>query len=153
MPEKRVLLLKDLFMNKFIVLIICLSCSFPLFSQENKKIDREKVHENFDDFLEKFATDSLFQTERIKFPVEVVTLDDDFNEITKKVSKSNWKMDYIFYGGEKVVQIYDNFKSEIKDTDERLLHWHGIDNGISILYYFKRIDGLWYLIKFEDTST
>ncbi len=41
---------------------------------------------------------------------------------------------------------------EMKDSDERVFEWRGIGNVIENYYYFKRIKGIWYLIKEEDFS-
>jgi len=45
------------------------------------------------------------------------------------------------------IQVYDNFNLEFRPTNERLLHWYGVETGGDVKYYFQGFDGLWYLIK------
>lgn len=40
----------------------------------------------------------------------------------------------------------------MNDSNERVFEWRGIGNGIENYYYFKRIKGLWYLVKVENFS-
>ena len=37
---------------------------------------------------------------------------------------------------EYVIQTYDNHLGELRNTNERLIAYEGIENGISINYYF-----------------
>jgi hypothetical protein len=46
-----------------------------------------------------------------------------------------------------VPQIYDNFNGELRDTDERLFHWKGVETGVNVKYFFKREGGKWYLVR------
>lgn len=41
----------------------------------------------------------------------------------------------------------------LRKTNERVFVWSGVENGIFINSYFKRIKGKWYLVKKEDLST
>jgi len=138
---------------KFGILILTLLFASSAFSQENPQEGLKDQKENFDQFLLKFCTDSTFQINRIKFPLEFIGLDyNTYEESKSTIKKEDWKMDYIFMNDTKRSQIYDNFSMQLGDTDERLFQWIGIENGINILYYFKRIQGKWYLIKFKNTS-
>jgi len=140
---------------KNILIFLIFITNAPLvFSQETIKINNPNKNEEFESFLYKFCSDSVFQICRIKFPLEYVTLNyDTYEEIKTTIEKKDWRMDYLFMNEEKRSQIYDNFSLSLKDTDERVFCWHGVENGINVLYFFKRIQRKWYLIKFEDTST
>lgn len=107
--------------------------------------------ENFDDFIYKFISDSLYQLDRVNFPLKSQQWDLDVVDSTR-IEKKDWKIVRLFWGDEYRPQIYDNFKREMRDTNERLFCWEGIDNGISVEYRFRRIDGLWYLTEFNDFS-
>ena len=99
---------------------------------------------------------SDFQLSRILFPLQQICLNEDFTRVdTVYLTKEKWVIQNFNYepNKESFGQIYDNFEHKLKDTDERVFAWHGIGNGIKIFYYFKRIKGLWYLIKIEDFST
>jgi hypothetical protein len=118
---------------------------------QNAAGTRLKQKEDFDDFILKFISDSLYQLDRIKFPLKSQQWDSDEVDSTR-IEKSNWKTVRLFWGEQYRPQIYDNFKREMRDTDERLFCWEGIENGINVEYRFNRINGLWYLTEFNDFS-
>lgn len=118
---------------------------------ETIEASSQSGQEKFDDFIYKFISDSLFQLGRIKFPLKSQQWDSDQVDSTR-IEKNNWKTVRLFWGDEYRPQIYDNFKREMRDTDERLFCWEGIENGINIEYRFSRIKGLWYLTEFNDFS-
>ena len=110
-----------------------------------------KKKEDFDDFILKFISDSLHQLDRIKFPLKSQQWNSDEVDSTR-MEKNNWKTVRLFWGEQYRPQIYDNFRREMRDTDERLFCWQGIENGINIEYRFNRIKGLWHLTEFNDFS-
>ena len=112
---------------------------------------RIRKGENFDDFIYHFIRDSLFQLDRINFPLKSVQSDLE-NVDSTRIKRKDWKTVRLFGAEEYKAQIYDNFKKELRDTDERLFCWEGIDNGINVQYKFARIGGLWYLIEYNDFS-
>ena len=122
------------------------------FIDEQVKTADNSDNEDFDDFLYKFIADSTFQLDRIKFPLKSEQWDMDEVDSTR-IEKENWKIIRLFGSEQYRPQIYDNFKREMRDTDERLFCWEGVENGINIQYRFKRQKGLWYLIEFKDLST
>lgn len=107
--------------------------------------------EDFNDFIYRFISDSLFQFERIKFPLKSQQWDLDIVDSTR-IEKAAWKPVRLYWGEEYKPQLYDNFNKEMRDTNERLFCWEGIENGINIEYRFSRINGLWYLTEFNDYS-
>lgn len=111
----------------------------------------DKSKENFDNFIHKFIADSLFQLDRIKFPLNSIQSNIDEADSTT-IQKKDWKIVRLFGREEYRPQIYDNFKRELRDTDERLFCWEGIDNGIYVEYKFQRLGGLWYLTEYNDYS-
>jgi len=108
--------------------------------------------ENFDNFIYKFVSDSLFQLDRITFPLKSSNQTDSGEEDTRLIEKKDWKIVRLFGQEEYRPQIYDNFKRELRDTDERLFCWEGIENGIYVEYKFQRLGGLWYLTEYNDFS-
>jgi len=109
--------------------------------------------EDFNTFIYKFCSDTSFQKDRIKFPIEAsFFIDFDQDPLDTTVLKNDWKHNYLIMKEEYVIQTYDNFESELRNTDERLISYEGVENGILVNYYFKKIDNLWYLIRFEDYS-
>ncbi|MCZ8023656.1 MAG: DUF4348 domain-containing protein [Cytophagales bacterium] len=115
-------------------------------------IINDKSKENFDNFIYKFIGDSLFQLDRIKFPLKS-SIQTDLDEAdTTAIEKKDWKIVRLFGREEYRPQIYDNFNRELRDTDERLFCWEGIENGIYVEYKFQRLGGLWYLTEYNDFS-
>jgi hypothetical protein len=129
---------------------LAIFCTFvlihPLFGQETK--------EDFDAFFFQFATEKDFQLKRIIFPLQYVIWANEGEAggrvLTKKVTKEEWKHNYFYMNENYRPQIFDNFEGTLQDTDERLFRWIGIETGIDVRYYFKRIDGKWFLIKKEN---
>jgi hypothetical protein len=122
---------------------------FALVDSEVTSLHNPK--EDFNDFVYKFIFDSLFQLDRIKFPLK--SIQSHVDEVdSSAVEKSDWKINRLFGLEQYKAQIYDNFDRELRDTDERLFCWEGIENGINVEYKFKRIGGLWYLIEYNDFS-
>jgi len=119
--------------------------------QEPSGTRNKKGKEDFEDFIYKFISDSLYQLDRIKFPLKSQQWDSDEVDSTR-IERDNWKTVRLFWGEQYRPQIYDNFKREMRDTDERLFCWEGIENGINVEYRFNRIKGQWYLTEFNDFS-
>lgn len=107
--------------------------------------------ENFDVFFQRFMTEEEFQLERVQFPLEFIEFDENYEEASKTIKKADWVHQW-FYANEQAYPTISN-GIEPEDTDERIFEWHGIENGIYAAYYFKRIEGKWYLTKWEDLST
>jgi hypothetical protein len=129
-------------MKKIIVLTLILFNN-QVYGQGNKK-------ENFDKFFEEFSFNDGFQKNRIKFPLLTLQFNDDKGALdTLYVKANDWKYNSFYFRTEWQArgQIYDSFRHELKDTDERVFEWIGIGNDVDDLYFFKRIDDKWYLIK------
>ncbi len=112
--------------------------------------------EDFDAFFYPFCADTSFQKQRVKFPLYKTTLLDSVPEKydTTVFSAKTWKHQSFFidYGLAYHSQIYDNFDLELKDTDERVFAWHGVESGVQVYYYFKRMNGKWFLIDWKNLS-
>ena len=134
---------------KHIQLVILLLL-FPCVATYSQKID-----ESFYNFLVKFSFDENFQKERIQFPLEKTFLSEDSaRPITKNIDRGEWKHIYLLRPHQSYfTDIRHHFGEPEKDSTERVLVYIGIENGIDIKYYFKKLDGQWYLIKITDFST
>lgn len=123
-----------------------------------EKLTQEKTkkyrNEDFNRFFYSFMTDSVFQKSRIKFPFIYHTTDIDTEEDIKIViEEDEWKYNsfYINTASERT-QIFDNFELKFQPTNERLLHWYGIEAGGNSKYYFEGINGKWFLAKKWDSG-
>ncbi len=111
--------------------------------------------ENFDEFFSHFMYDTAFQLERVVFPLEFVHLDyeNDYEVVSTAIKKADWAHQRFYANQQAYPALYNNYDMKLEDTNERLFAWRGVDNGIYTAYYFKRIEGKWYLTKWEDLST
>lgn len=117
---------------------------------------KQKISEDFNVFFEKFCFDENFQISRIKFPLMFVRYNEEYTKLdTLFVKSDGWVFRQFYFGptNNSYGQIYDNFEHKLRDSDERVFAWNGIGNGIKDFLYFKRINGLWFLIKEEDLSS
>jgi len=113
--------------------------------------------EVFEDFISRFANDTTFQLERINFPLKYDYLEEEnFEEVSQQIKKADYKTSRLYYDliecSEAYTIFYDNFDLELRDSDERVFRWKGF-TGMDERYYFKRIDGIWFLVKIESFST
>ena len=121
------------------------------FTQENRKQTR---YEDFYQFLDKFNTRRIFQLERIVFPITVSA--PDANRIAlepteEKIEKKDWELLDLSYDSTYTTRDFDKYTQTInfrKDTAHVALR--GIDNGIYADYYFKLIDGEWFLVTLVE---
>jgi hypothetical protein len=109
--------------------------------------------EDFYSFLCEFCKDSIFQKQRIKFPLDMNYLDDDFNEVTENWNHEKWKFSRFYYDCDSIATLYYDFQRTFKDTDLRILFIHGVENGINAQFTFERINGNWVMTKYKDYST
>ncbi len=108
--------------------------------------------EDFYSFLGRFGKDSVFQKERIKFPLDMITIDDNYDPVKTKVNMENWIFTKFYYDCDSVAVLFHNKDRKSPDTDKRILMIYGVENGINASHTFKKIDNKWMLIEYEDTS-
>jgi len=112
-------------------------------------------NESFDDFINSFAQDSVFQLSRIVFPLSIRCWDYEVDqEVTITINEKKWQFDRLHYsiienGGDAYTVFYDNFDCKFSETDEMVFRWRGFTD-MDTRYYFKRVDGLWFLIMIMD---
>ena len=134
-----------------IKLILTLMSIFILYQCDTgirKRNDPSKASsfENFDEFYNKFHSDSIFQISRIKFPLAGKRVD-GFKEI--KWTKKRWSM--------MKTMIYDIdttvFRTEYKKSSKEFEQKIWLENsGFSTEYRFKLINDKWYLVYALDIN-
>lgn len=109
--------------------------------------------EDFVDFYGRFVSDSLFQCQRIRQPLQFVTSDpdDDFSILETTLDLNQWFAFKPALPTEKLSNINYGQKNDVRSMT-KILALKGIGNGFSNLLYFQRRGGEWELYKFEDTS-
>ncbi|GAA5526193.1 hypothetical protein Maes01_02788 [Microbulbifer aestuariivivens] len=114
----------------------------------------------FRHFVRDFFNIEEYQKKHVQFPLEVVYYsynEDEFDAVllSKHITEKDWK----HYEGPDYYRcesncfdlvIYDDFQRTHKESNERVLSFEGVSNGINSSLYFKRINGQWYLVKHEQ---
>lgn len=111
------------------------------------------AQEDFYEFYERFAGDSLFQVERVVNPLPFVAPDpeDEFQILETTLEKEQWfafqpKLSADFLTNINYGQRLDN------QSRTRVVELRGFGNGFNNLLYFRCRNGIWRLVRFEDLS-
>ena len=110
------------------------------------------LNEEFIEFYSNFATDSLFQVNRLNHPLVYVTHDpqDDFEIVEKEIDSEYWKDLSPVLPVQKLVNINYGQSNDPK-SKTKILAVNGIGYGFSNVFFFKLSPkGSWELCRFED---
>ena len=113
----------------------------------------ETGQEDFYEFYERFANDSLFQAERVADPLPFVAPDpeDDFEILETTIEKEQWFAFQPKLPREYLTNInYGQRLSTVSRT--RVIEMRGFGNGFNNTLYFRCRNGQWKLTRFEDLS-
>jgi hypothetical protein len=138
----------------FSALILMLSfipCSAT--AEESLKI------EDFSAFIRYFYSNAKFQSSHVQYPLAKTSYEDSANgptEVKTNLTKENWvtltsKSFYCTVNCYDVF-IYDKFSGVDSESNERVLSYKGVDNGIYEALYFRKISGDWFLVKYVVSS-
>jgi hypothetical protein len=139
----------------FILLISFFSC-INNSSAKKEVISIEENKENFFIFFQDFCMIEEFQLQRIKFPLAEIYLSEDLNnKIESFIKKDDWEYIEIKKFDNNTFEYYFNSFTdrEIKETNEKTYSILGIENGVNMNYFFKIVNGKWYLVKIENLTT
>jgi hypothetical protein len=140
------------FITSFLLSILLTSCNNN--TANRLSVDKETVDNNFNNFIEKFSTDTGFQLSRIKFPLKTrwYDLGNDEDSLIYK-DKSGFEMIDL---SKKSTGQHEQWEQKIvvgKNNTSVKVEIRGIENGITVDYLFKKINGAWMLIEIDDSST
>ena len=113
----------------------------------------EMAQEDFYDFYERFANDSIFQFERVVDPLPFVTPDpeDDFQILETTIHREQGfafqpKLPREFLNNVNYGQRLD------RKSLTRIIELRGFGNGFNNVLHFRCRNGQWKLVRFEDLS-
>ena len=109
--------------------------------------------EDFYEFYERFANDSLFQAERVADPLPFVAPDpdDEFEILETTIQKSQWFTFQPQLPTEFLTNV--NYGQRLdRNSRVRIIELRGFGNGFCNTLYFRCRNGEWKLTKFEDLS-
>lgn len=139
----------------FIVLFALIGCKRQAKTDVQKEIVYENVDLDFKLFLDLFNKDSVFQMSRVDFPIKVndfYKVEFELNERTINQNEYHLKKFSINRTSEK--ESFTDYEQTIEIENEKAsIEITGIENGIAIMYQFKKINGKWKLITWIDQST
>lgn len=121
------------------------------FGISNVPVDVDK---SFDTFILHFSQDSIFQINRIKFPMRVqeLELNDSSEMVWRTINKSDHRT--MNFSPPKFKDNIDNYTQKIKPNGNKAtIEIRGIDNGIIMDFLFEKIGGRWMLVSWIDSST
>lgn len=117
--------------------------------KEPKTTNDKHTEEDFDHFFRLFNHDTVFQVSRINFPLKVKINNDDLELVDYVILKE----EYTTVNLDKKPEERDYNQQIILKKDTVVIEQRGINNGVFIDYYFKRINGKWQLATWVDVST
>lgn len=121
---------------------------------DDASIPREETgQEDFYEFYERFANDSLFQAERVVDPLPFVTPDpeDEFQILETIIQKEQWFTFQPNLPNEYLTNINYGQRLE-RNSRTRIIELRGFGNGFNNTLYFRCRNGEWRLTRFEDLS-
>ena len=113
----------------------------------------ETGQEDFYEFYERFANDSLFQAERVADPLPFVAPDpeDEFQILETTIQKEQWFTFQPKLPNEFLTNV--NYGQRLNlNSRTRIIELRGFGNGFSNTLYFRCRNGEWRLTRFEDLS-
>jgi hypothetical protein len=130
----------------FLIVVFMFACG-------QKQSNESSIDKTFESFLSKFNNDSIFQINRIKFPLPIIeTESENFTEVHSKIERENYrKIDLTF---DKADQKREGYTQNVKlSKNKATIEIRGIENGIMADYYFEKENGKWTLVGWNDSST
>ena len=154
-----------LFAISFSICFFSISCKNEKTREETKEIEIKKdtikkeelkqenaseiQEEDFFYFVEMFSKNHQFQTERVKFPLKVMHLDENYESVELEIEKE----EYSFLNFIRPSEEIDFNQKFIINEKDATIEIRGINNGIMIDYLFEKIRGKWKLKTWIDSST
>lgn len=133
------------------LIYLIISCNKTSNKLDSKISSFEKSveNENFDNFIERFSNDSVFQKSRIIFPLKVETYDvETFAYNNEYETMGNWRFERLI--DRKNPRIINNIKTV---KNQKIFLYQAEDTGIHVEYFFKLKKNKWCLYLIKDSST
>ena len=113
--------------------------------------EKETTQEDFYEFYERFANDSVFQLERVADPLKFVTMDpeDEFQLLETTLDVGQWFAFQPALPRDFLTNV--NYGQQMdKESRSKIIELKGFGNGFCNILHFQRRGGIWKLVKFED---
>ena len=113
----------------------------------------DATQEDFFEFYDRFANDSVFQAERVADPLPFVAPDpdDDFQILETTIEREQWFAFQPQLPREHLTNV--NYGQRLdRQSRTRIIELRGFGNGFCNTLYFRCQNGKWRLTRFEDLS-
>jgi len=114
--------------------------------------DNSDRSESFANFYQKFTTDSLFQLDRVEFPVHGRYMDNELAGTTESDSITWTRQNWTIIHALKQEDLSDLRISKNISDSLAIITTEGIDFNFTFEQTFKRKNGKWYLTNLTDLS-
>jgi hypothetical protein len=114
--------------------------------------DNSDKSESFTDFYQKFTTDSLFQLDRVEFPVHGRYMDNEIAGTTESDSTTWTRQNWIIIRAIKKEDLSNLRISKSISDSIAIIKTEGIDFNFTFEETYKRKNGKWYLTNLTDLS-
>lgn len=126
-------------------MILFLTFGFVIQQEKLENFSYQKqINEDFNSFCLKFSKDRQFQTERILFPLPIFTENEQGESVVKKITRKSWK--HTDFVGLKKMNKKSSIDIEINSRANAKLTYSMEDTGVSVIHFFIKKDGKWYLL-------
>ena len=115
--------------------------------------EKETTQEDFYEFYERFANDSVFQLERVADPLKFVPMDpeDEFQLLETTLDVGQWFAFQPALPRDFLTNV--NYGQQMdKESRSKIIELKGFGNGFCNLLHFRCRNGEWKLVRFEDLS-
>lgn len=117
----------------------------------------KQYRESFNPFFNRFNTDSVFQRNRVIYPLDYYSVTEestDYELINQPINAANYLILDLTYHDSLANQEFNAFQRSIQtNKDTTWVKFTGVDNGIHEEFIFERRKGKWFLVKVVDAST
>ncbi|MES2556753.1 MAG: DUF4348 domain-containing protein [Bacteroidota bacterium] len=117
----------------------------------------KQYRESFDPFFDRFNTDTIFQRNRVDFPLNyfaVIEESADYELVNQPIDSAEYLILDLTYHDSLAKQEFNAFQRIIETKkDTTWVKFTGIDNGIHEEFIFVLRKGKWFLVKVVDAST
>jgi hypothetical protein len=110
---------------------------------------------DFNKFIFKFSSDSLYQIEHTKFPFKI-TWEQEISDLDSIFYTQKTDYRVFDFRRKKSTGTLDQWEQKIevdKSGNKAIIQVLGIDNGIHIQYNFQKLDNRWTFLEMIDSST
>lgn len=134
-------------MSKYLIVILFVSGGL-LLSCKNQEANKTVKEESFDRFYAQFHADSLFQMQRIIFPLPGINTDEMGSDESEYLwEEEDWEMHY------DMNLDTTEFIIEKNITDSLAIEKIYKENtGFSVERTFKKLNGKWFLVSYKDVN-